>query len=410
MLSHVANKYYCCRIHPLAATIRRQPTLHRRLTMARLAAFFKDLTTTPGRIAASDALMAHVYGPFDPEKHTASSWQPRPYEENKSRYLWTDAFGVINYISLACETGKSHYLDQADTLINAVHNTLGHQRSTGGSGGTHPPRLGNATDDRPTLGGLRIGKKDPEGYSDGDGQYFHYLTKWAFALNRMSLATGDNKYNNWAVDLLTAIHPHFVHRMGGPGGALHIYWKMSIDLERPAVPSEGNLDPFDGLVTVKLVCSACCDPGSTLVKEESDFQAMVDAKYRRYSSTDPLDLGEALWLSHWALDQQPWAKEVAERSAAGLGELWDEGYFKAPPGFRLAFREFGTTLGVQVNEFAGEEWEKERVEVLHKFWAPRVLDRDSDITPVMMAASLVPGAWDRRFEEKLKDAPKRREA
>lgn len=368
--------------------------------MARLGAFFKDLASPPGRIAACDALMSHVYGPFDPEKHTAASWQPRPYQENKSRYLWTDAFGVINYISLACETGNSHYLDQADALIKSVHNTLGRQR-----GGSHQPRLGKATDDHPTLGGLRIGKKYPEEHQDGDGQYFHYLTKWAFALNRMTLASGNPKYNQWAAELLEEIHPHFVHR-SGPGAPLHMYWKMSIDLHHPAVPSEGNLDPFDGLVTVQIVRAASADPSSTLVREEYDFASMVEAKYKRYNSTDPLDLGEALWLSHWALDQ-PWAREIAKRSAAGLHELWEEGYFKEPPGFRLAFREFGTTLGVQVNEVAGEEWKKERVAVLHEFWAPRVLDRDSDITPVMMAASLVPGAWDRRYEGRLKEAPRR---
>ena len=34
-----------------------------------------------------------------------------------SRYLWTDAFGVCNYITLAAETGERRYLEQADALI-----------------------------------------------------------------------------------------------------------------------------------------------------------------------------------------------------------------------------------------------------------------------------------------------------
>lgn len=38
----------------------------------------------------------------------------------------------------------------------------------------------------------------------------------------------------------------------------------------------------------------------------------------------------------------------AQRSAAALEELWKDGYFYAPSRYRLAFREFGTTLGVQV--------------------------------------------------------------
>ena len=54
-------------------------------------------------------------------------------------------------------------------------------------------------------GGLRIGTPHSEGHLDGDGQYFHYLTKWAFALDRMSLACGDPKYPRWAVQVLYAI-------------------------------------------------------------------------------------------------------------------------------------------------------------------------------------------------------------
>lgn len=48
------------------------------------------------------------------------------------------------------------YLDQAETLIADVYKVLGRVR------------------------GLRIGEAE-----DRDGQYFHYLTKWIFALNQM---------------------------------------------------------------------------------------------------------------------------------------------------------------------------------------------------------------------------------
>jgi len=144
--------------------------------MARLSGFLHNLSTPAERISAAAALMDHVYGPYDPSKHSSAAhapvWQPRPLADNKSRYLWTDAFGVVNYISLAVETGQEHYLGQADSLINAVHGTLGRQR-----GGHHMPRLRNATNEHPCLGGLRIGKTHPEGYPDGDGQYFHYITK-----------------------------------------------------------------------------------------------------------------------------------------------------------------------------------------------------------------------------------------
>lgn len=117
----------------------------------------------------------------------------------------------------------------------------------------------------------------------------------------------------------------------------------------------------------------------------------------RYHSSDSFDLGEALWLSQWGLHKgEEWARLVTRRSVARLEELWEEGYFKGPPKFRLAFREFGTTLGVQVNPHACMEWQ-ERVSVLHSFWSANTLlfARDSDITPVMCCASLIPGVWQR---------------
>jgi hypothetical protein len=51
-----------------------------------------------------------------------------------------------------------------------VHETLGRDRAG-------RALLGAATEGSPTLGGLRIGKEHPEGHHDGDGQYFHYITK-----------------------------------------------------------------------------------------------------------------------------------------------------------------------------------------------------------------------------------------
>lgn len=29
------------------------------------------------------------------------------------------------------------------------------------------------------------------------------------------------------------------------------------------------------------------------------MEAIVKVKYQRFSSSDPLDLGEALWVTHW---------------------------------------------------------------------------------------------------------------
>jgi hypothetical protein len=49
------------------------------------------------------------------------------------------------------------------------------------------------------------------GTADGDGQYYHYLTKWAFALERLARLAGEPHYLGWAVDLMTTAHRSFLH-------------------------------------------------------------------------------------------------------------------------------------------------------------------------------------------------------
>ena len=99
-----------------------------------------------------------VYGAY-----TGANWIPKSYLDNKSRYLWTDAYGVCNFLTLYRETNDVQYLEQADALVNHVHDVLGRERNG-------RKRLGAATDEHPTRGGLRIGKADDEGSRDGDGR------------------------------------------------------------------------------------------------------------------------------------------------------------------------------------------------------------------------------------------------
>ena len=125
-------------------------------------------------------------------------------EGHRGRYLWTDAFGVLNFITAFKETSEAHYLNLARILVHTVHETLGRTRDLSS-------RLPGASDESPLSGGLRIGKETASG-SDGDGQYHHYLTLWMLALNRLSIASGDRKYNDHAVSLAQAIHPAFVYQ------------------------------------------------------------------------------------------------------------------------------------------------------------------------------------------------------
>ncbi|MCK9278181.1 MAG: hypothetical protein M0P22_08855, partial [Methanoculleus sp.] len=134
-----------------------------------------------------------------------------PPHTRPRRYLWTDAYAVCNYLELFRRTGDETYRDLALHLVDLVHHTLGRHRDddsrTGWISGL-PDEEGEA---HPTRGGLRIGKLLPERRPDEpfderlewdrDGQYYHYLTKWMHALNRVSRVTGDPIYTRWAVEL-----------------------------------------------------------------------------------------------------------------------------------------------------------------------------------------------------------------
>jgi len=323
-------------------------------------------------------VLGEVYGPLT----SPSQWKPKRFGRTHGRYLWTDAFGVCNLISLYHVTKDKQFLEFADVLINDVHDVLGKDRAG-------RARLGNATNERPTLGGLRIGKEKEEGMDDGDGQYFHYLTKWMFALNRMTIATQQSKYNSWALDLAKSVHKNFVVK--NLNGQLRMYWKISIDMSRPHTLSEGNLDPFDGYVTYRILQeTAGTDELKDLI---SDMQKMVAARSnRRRDMYDPLDAGEALWICHWYPNEE-WSVKLSRDAAKGIDVLYQMGEFDKIQEFRLAFREFGTVIGVKCFPSRMDEAWQQRADALLHQWDHQLYTRDKDITPVMYCSALMPGVW-----------------
>src|SRR5579871_3710665 len=202
-------------------------------------------TTLPPDMTNFLKAMHHVYKfPIPSTTLTNLQWTPPPASAGyKGRYLWTDAFGVLNFLTLFKETSDPYFLSLSKALVSAVHDTLGRTRD-GRS------RLPNATDTTPLGGGLRIGKEEESG-PEGDGQYHHYLTLWMFALNRLSLASNQKEYNDLAIQLAKAIHPHFMYDRDT--ARPRMYWKMNMDLSHPLVRSEGHLDPIDGLVIFRLL-------------------------------------------------------------------------------------------------------------------------------------------------------------
>lgn len=124
----------------------------------------------------------------------------------------------------------------------------------------------------------------------------------------------------------------------------------------------------------------------------------LEACWRHFRSADPLDTGMALLTTEWAksldkdkLCEQDWSRHVEAQALSSLDSMWSLGFFNKSRFQRLAFREFGATLGLQVNSLAKNSVWEERVTGVHKFWADTLLDHDYDITPVMYASSLLPG-------------------
>src|SRR6476620_2580879 len=100
---------------------------------------------------------------------------------NGLRYLWTDAFGLVLLVSLYGALNEEPYLDGAMELVAEVDRVLGRKR------------------------GIRIGEEP-----DRDGQYFHYLAMWLYALGVWALRAGLSRQGNCA----RACHPPAFRRAG----------------------------------------------------------------------------------------------------------------------------------------------------------------------------------------------------
>jgi hypothetical protein len=272
---------------------------------------------------------------------------------NGLRYLWTDAFGLVLYVSLYRETGEQRWLDQAKSLVGEVDTVLGRPR------------------------GYRIGEA-----ADRDGQYFHYLAMWLFAL--ACLGDHEPAYRVKGISIAKGIHEPFV--LPGRG----VIWKMEEDLSAP-YPGYGlgAMDAFDGYVSYRLLGE------KELASEIAEMRAIMDRQYKHLDIDQELGLGMMLWLSHFFAEED-WAKLQREHCLAALDFLWTD-----PPGYfgrasyaremRIAFANYGVSIGLQ----SQDEW-PERVEGLNRYFesyrSGDQYDREA-ITWVMACCSHFPGAF-----------------
>jgi hypothetical protein len=292
-----------------------------------------------------------------------------PPADNPRRYLWTDAFAVCTYLGLYRTTGSAECRDLALRLIGQVHHTLGRYRSDDTRRGWISGLPEEEGERHPTAGGLRIGKPLPERMPgepfneqaewDRDGQYFHYLTRWMHALATAGEMTSEPVYTLWAVELARAAHVRFTC-LPARGPQKGMYWKMSTDLLRPLVPSMGQHDPLDGLVTFReLQLAAVRDTGSAqpvLAGEIADMA--VIGQGLSLATADPLGTGgllsDAAWIARLADRQGPVSPDLLERvigaACSGLEIFAASGSLELPARYRLPFRELGLSIGLAGSE------------------------------------------------------------
>jgi hypothetical protein len=282
------------------------------------------------------------------------------------RYLWTDAFAVCNFLELFRLTEDEKYRDLALRLVDQVHNILGRHREDDTRTGWISGLDEEEGKKHPTIGGLRIGKemkerKPSEPFDerlewDRDGQYYHYLTKWMHALDRVSRATADPVYNRWAAELAKTAHSRFTY-LPSPGRWKRMYWKMSIDLSRPLVRSMGHLDPLDGFITycqLRATAAGVAERSERpdLTAEIADMALICEGI--NWSTDDPLGIGDLLCDAFKAAqmivnaDFEPadLPATMLDASLSGLESYARTDPLRFPSDYRLAFRELGLTIGL----------------------------------------------------------------
>jgi hypothetical protein len=269
---------------------------------------------------------------------------------NGLRYLWTDAFGLVLLVSLYEELKEERFLDEAEWLVAEVDRVLGRKR------------------------GIRIGEE-----ADRDGQYFHYLAMWLFAL--AVLGRLKPAYRERGVALARDIHGPFV--VPGRG----VLWKMKEDLSGP-YPGYGfgALDAFDGYVSYRLLDEEALAP------EIAEMGEIIDRTASNLVITQDLGLGMMLWMTHF-FPEEPWAEQQKQRSLAMLDRMWvEDGYFAREPYLpevRFAFTNYGVSVGLQGAGAMGD-----RVERLNAYFERYRSGDEYDraaITHVMACSSHFPG-------------------
>jgi hypothetical protein len=343
-------------------------------------------------------LLESVYGNVESEKFPL----PMPASEAglcadgyQRRYLWTDAFGVMAYWSIAEQyeqagngPAAATYRSACEKLIDTVHHCLGTPRS-------NKPQDAMRPDPQSPTGyvGLRIGKVQSRKTTDYgmsyDGQYWHYIDKWLFALARAGRIQE-------GIAIAKSCFPFFFDSAHGGG----IRWKLSVD----ATPAPGQENAYVGddtlmaLIVFELLQAnrqaSQDDPDASLSKEIRLLQNAV-AGYRPRVTDDPLGWGLENIFDQF-LEGNPRRQALAQLQSSALH----------PSHLSLPFRLYGAMIGSKVSGIGNHRLDDLIQRSLQYEEQVAGNEEHSTINRVMLAMCLLsPGVLGRRDTDPLIQLP-----
>jgi hypothetical protein len=348
---------------------------------------------------AAISLLDTVYGPVDHPKFP----KPMPADEaglcadgHQRRYLWTDAFGVLAYVSLAEQLEQQHdqqqdaqkYRQAADKLIDTVHQCLGKPRS-------HKAEHAMQVDPESPTGfvGLRIGKVQSRQVTDYgmqyDGQYWHYVDKWLLALARAGHASE-------GIAIAKSCFPYFFDKgQQGNGWDGGIRWKLSVDATAPASLQRAHAsdDTLVALIVYSILEKERKPDDASLVDEIGMLRNALQF-YRPRVTDDPLGWGLEAMFDQF-LQGHPRQQALASLQARALH----------PSHLSLPFRLYGAMIGARLvgDKVTPSKAVDELIELSLKHEeCVQGYEEHSTINRVMLAMCLLcPGALGRRPNDPL---------
>eukprot|EP01061_Rhynchopus_euleeides_P036479 TRINITY_DN61492_c0_g1_i1.p2 TRINITY_DN61492_c0_g1~~TRINITY_DN61492_c0_g1_i1.p2 ORF type:complete len:293 (+),score=89.57 TRINITY_DN61492_c0_g1_i1:95-973(+) len=165
----------------------------------------------------------------------------------------------------------------------------------------------------------------------GDGQVWYSSMLWAWALNRLAVATDDPQYNELAAQLVVISGVKFLQRTldsqgDGEGDAVAkapytLSTRMSIDLSMSLPARPRVTDPLVGALVAGIVLNGLGPRADAKIR--SSLQAMErqlanlwkvtssDTERMAEVSTDAMQLGDLLWVASWTEQSKKWGAELA---------------------------------------------------------------------------------------------------